>query len=446
MKTKHILQTLALLLLVFVASAQQGINYKAIINDAEGNALANTEVTVQFTILENSTTNVYQETHSTTTDANGIIIINIGEGTPISGDFSIIDWGSNPYFLKVEINKGDGLIDLGTTEFKAVPYALYAKTAEDAAKKTFVDQLVSRIEYLENIVNELIPDTNIDNDGDGVTIGDGDCDDNNDTVYPGAVEVPGDGIDQDCSGFDSFEKTSQDPVHAANAIGIYEGLISAEWILPDGTPIPDFDTYPNYTLGFGILNSFGPNIMPREGDHILVLSTGTARLPGDNEYLEDFNKGYTINFPDGFPVANSNCPTPGPGFDGVALKITLLVPENASGFTLDFKYYTADYPQYICSEYVDQAAGIIKPVPEGWSNGNIFFDSQNNYLSAESCNSGDAELQGTGFEEHGSTDWLQASSPVTPNSTIEFAIAIWDSGDGSISSTLLVDNWQWIKN
>ena len=132
MKKKYILQTLILLFFVFTATAQQGINYKAIINDANGDALINTMVTVQFTILENGATDVYKETHNPTTNVNGIIIVNIGEGTLLSGDFNTIDWGSNPHFLKTEIDKGDGLTDMGTTEFKTVPYALHAKTAESA--------------------------------------------------------------------------------------------------------------------------------------------------------------------------------------------------------------------------------------------------------------------------------------------------------------------------
>jgi hypothetical protein len=132
MKANCIIQVLAMLFYVLCASAQQGINYKAIIHDADGDALANSTITIQFTILENGTTNVYQETHSPTTDDNGIIIVNIGEGTPISGDYSTIDWGGNPHFLKTEIDIGAGLVDMGMTEFKAIPYALYANNGNGA--------------------------------------------------------------------------------------------------------------------------------------------------------------------------------------------------------------------------------------------------------------------------------------------------------------------------
>ncbi|MBN4051344.1 T9SS type A sorting domain-containing protein [bacterium AH-315-M05] len=41
-----------------------------------------------------------------------------------------------------------------------------------------------------------------DNDGDGFTVAGGDCNDSDTTIYPGATEIPDDGIDQDCNGFD----------------------------------------------------------------------------------------------------------------------------------------------------------------------------------------------------------------------------------------------------
>ena len=50
--------------------------------------------------------------------------------------------------------------------------------------------------------SDLICPEDIDNDGDGYTENQGDCNDNDATIYPGAVEICGDGIDQDCSGMD----------------------------------------------------------------------------------------------------------------------------------------------------------------------------------------------------------------------------------------------------
>jgi len=122
-----------LLLITFFLSItcvfSQGINYKALIKDGGGNVVASQNITVQFKILQGGT-NVYQETHTPTTDVNGIIIINIGEGSVNSGVFTNIDWGSDDHFLNVQINTGGGLTDMGTTQFMAVPYTLHAKTAD----------------------------------------------------------------------------------------------------------------------------------------------------------------------------------------------------------------------------------------------------------------------------------------------------------------------------
>jgi len=127
---KNTIQFIVTLFITTLTFAQQGINYKAIITD-NGNVLVTQPVTVQFTILENGTTAVYRENHSTTTDAHGIIILNIGEGTVTLGNYTSIDWADEQY-LKVEINTGSGFIDFGTTAFKAVPYAHYANFAANA--------------------------------------------------------------------------------------------------------------------------------------------------------------------------------------------------------------------------------------------------------------------------------------------------------------------------
>ncbi|WP_452230927.1 tail fiber domain-containing protein [Lacinutrix sp. MEBiC02404] len=125
---KNTILSIALLLIIQFTFAQgNSINYKAIVKDNLGNVVANQNITVQF-IIRKGLANVYQETHTPTTNANGVIIVNIGEGTT-SDDFSTIDWGENDHFLNVQIDTGNGLIDLGTTQFKTVPYASFATEA-----------------------------------------------------------------------------------------------------------------------------------------------------------------------------------------------------------------------------------------------------------------------------------------------------------------------------
>ena len=86
--SKHIITLLIALLISISTFAQQGINYKALIKDASGNVINNQTINVRFTIQKNNGTGIYSETHTTMADANGIIIVNIGEGIVESGDFS----------------------------------------------------------------------------------------------------------------------------------------------------------------------------------------------------------------------------------------------------------------------------------------------------------------------------------------------------------------------
>ncbi|OBX23405.1 MULTISPECIES: hypothetical protein [Bizionia] len=143
---KQSIKTIILFFLCFFALfstiyAQQSINYKAIIKDDIGNVIANDVVPVQFNILQGvAQTNVYSELHTPTTDANGIIIVSIGEGILVGGspDFSTIDWTNDTNFLQVFVNIGDGLVDMGITEFNAVPYAL---SSGDKSWETEIDNV-----------------------------------------------------------------------------------------------------------------------------------------------------------------------------------------------------------------------------------------------------------------------------------------------------------------
>ena len=43
-----------------------------------------------------------------------------------AGAFNQIDWSLGDYHMGIEINTGDGFIDMGTTQLMSVPFALYA--------------------------------------------------------------------------------------------------------------------------------------------------------------------------------------------------------------------------------------------------------------------------------------------------------------------------------
>jgi hypothetical protein len=134
---KRILTTAILLLLAFnmFAQAPQKMSYQAVIRNASNILVANQSVGMRISILQGSPSGsaVYQETQSPTTNINGLVSIEIGAGTIVSGTFSAIDWSAGPYFAKTETDPtgGTNYTITGTTQLLSVPYALYANSANE---------------------------------------------------------------------------------------------------------------------------------------------------------------------------------------------------------------------------------------------------------------------------------------------------------------------------
>jgi hypothetical protein len=156
------MKTLFAVLVTFLISlstfAQQGINYKAILKDTNGNVLASTFMNVQFTIHQTTETGtiVYQEDHNYTTDANGLVILNMGtDSSPNVGVFADIDWSADKHFLQTTITYSGGTINFDATEFMAVPYAKHAETAANVFSGDYNDlinqptTLPTGLEYLD---------------------------------------------------------------------------------------------------------------------------------------------------------------------------------------------------------------------------------------------------------------------------------------------------------
>ncbi len=115
------------------AQAPEKMSYQAVIRDANGDLVKYTQIGMQISILQSTAngTAVYEETQTPTTNANGLVSIEIGAGTT-SDDFSAIDWSADTYFIKTEtdLTGGSTYTITGTSQLLSVPYALHAKTAE----------------------------------------------------------------------------------------------------------------------------------------------------------------------------------------------------------------------------------------------------------------------------------------------------------------------------
>lgn len=343
-----------------------------------------------------------------------------------------------------------------------------------------------------------------DHDGDGFSFTDGDCNDCDPNTNPGAFDVPKDGIDEDCDGIADDEPTgcdssavldSPDPFNAALAIDLCRkttetatgkqrtwGVVGATFVAPDGSDacVDELTGVPgscagnaNFQLGHGNLSKLGVD-KPQQGSHMLGLSSGTARDPSDPGYQDvgGFDKGYTVSYANGFPAPAPACPgvTTGQPHDGAALRLVIRVPTNAQSFTFNSNFFSYEFPQYICSAYNDGFTLEMAPAPKGASaGGNVVFDQSGNPISVNNallqvcdaqtaggksfaCPLGPGDLQGTGFGQdtagtnHAATGWLQTTVNLDPSlkgKDVTLLLAAWDSGDGILDSTALIDNFTW---
>ena len=117
------------------AQSPDKMSYQAVIRNSTNQLVSNQTVGMRISILQGSSSgsSIYTETHTTTTNANGLASIEIGNGTVINGVFGNIDWSNVPYFIKTETDPSGGLnySISGTSQLLSVPYALHAKTAEN---------------------------------------------------------------------------------------------------------------------------------------------------------------------------------------------------------------------------------------------------------------------------------------------------------------------------
>jgi hypothetical protein len=344
-----------------------------------------------------------------------------------------------------------------------------------------------------------------DQDGDGYSINQGDCNDCDANVNPNALEVivtdpdPMTGMvpppaDEDCDGTvdnppaatcDDALPIDGSAADAAKAIEICKtssgvkdwGLVDAQYVRANGNPYSSQNP-----VQHGILAKWGDNVMPRAGKSVVAISSGRARLPGQPGSATGRNMTSLKGSPPAFfPQDVPTCAGGTSINDDVALQVYLRAPSNATGYKFDFRFNTFEYPQWICTAYNDQFVAIVDPEPMGSIHGNISFDSQNNPVSVNiaffdvcntcnnfaqncmgtcpmapnpCCPSGDMELAGTGFDnsftaggqEGGGTSWLQTTAPIHGGDAFAIRFAIWDTGDHNLDSTAVVDNFQWIAS
>lgn len=124
------------IILLSAASAQAPslISYQAVLRDNTGQPIPDTDVKIDLSILQGSTSGavVFTETHSAHTNSFGLVNLQVGS---IGTGIGLIDWTDGPYFLKVEADE----VEFGTIQLISVPYALYAQKAGNVFSGVYGD-------------------------------------------------------------------------------------------------------------------------------------------------------------------------------------------------------------------------------------------------------------------------------------------------------------------
>ena len=125
-----------------MAQAPEKFTYQAVVRNANNQLMTNTLVGVRVSIMQGSSTGsvVYSETQMLSTNANGLMTLNIGDGNIVYGNFSTINWGNGPFFLKseIDVSGGSNYTISSTQQLLSVPYALYSSKAGNVPAFTVV--------------------------------------------------------------------------------------------------------------------------------------------------------------------------------------------------------------------------------------------------------------------------------------------------------------------
>ncbi|MCW1963633.1 beta strand repeat-containing protein [Chryseobacterium viscerum] len=149
-----------------LSQAPEKMSYQAVMRNGSGQLLINQAIAVRVSILQGSPAGaaVYSERLTGNTNANGLVSLEIGTGTVLTGTFATIDWPTGSYYLKTETDPAGGTsyTIVGTSQLLSVPYAMYAKSAGSGGGSFTIPYT--------NTVNNASTLFSLTNDGDGTSV------------------------------------------------------------------------------------------------------------------------------------------------------------------------------------------------------------------------------------------------------------------------------------
>ncbi|WP_449399959.1 beta strand repeat-containing protein [Chryseobacterium wanjuense] len=260
---KKILFAMGIVLGSHLAFAQvpEKMSYQAIVRNTGGQILANQSVGIRASILQGSPAGaaVYSERLTGNTNANGLLTLEIGSGTVLTGTFNTINWCTGSYYLKTETDPtgGTNYTITGTSQLLSVPYAMYAKTAGGGGGSFAIPYT--------NTVNNAGTLFTLINDGDGTSVeGVNNTSTSNITSVRGIVSSASPG------GFSSGVRGINNGTGGLG-VGVYGSQAGSGWgvygVTPDGLGVygnssaNGYGVYANSNTGTG-LNATSNNGIP----------------------------------------------------------------------------------------------------------------------------------------------------------------------------------------
>ena len=126
---KFICYAATLMLTIMVSAhafAQDSFAYQAVIRNAKGELITDTDIEVRFSLTHGGK-DYYVETQKVKTNKYGNIQVEVGKGTRQSGAMDNVPWSTFDVSIKVEVSTNNkDFTTLGETKIAAVPYAMYA--------------------------------------------------------------------------------------------------------------------------------------------------------------------------------------------------------------------------------------------------------------------------------------------------------------------------------